>query len=420
MTSQPPAAREIVIKAITESELGEWVRAMEAGFLLAVPDGAIAYRAAFFTPGRSVGAFAGDTCVATLRSFDMEVTVPGGSAVSAEGITNVAVVPARRRRGLLTTLMRRALDEAVVRGHSLAALIASEYRIYGRFGFGPATTTAAYDIDVRRAGGVRAVDGGEGTFEALSLEEVRRHGSELHERFRRIQPGAINRSEQAWRVRTGELRNPHWDRHERWGVLYRDAQGRPSGMALYRIADRWSDGDPDYEMTVDDIFAMDAAAGAALWRHLLNTEWVNRVTVVGVAPDDPLPLLLDNPRACVPRPPTGIDHLWLRILDVRRALEARSYAAPDHLVLEVSDPAGYTPGRFALETGTDGSASARIVDDPSDLALGVSALAMIYLGNQTFQRLAAAGLVTERTAGAVMRGDRMFQTSGRPWCADGF
>ena len=420
MTSQPPAAREIVIKAITGSELGEWVRAMEAGFLLAVPDGAIAYRTAFFAPGRSLGAFAGDTCVATLRSFDMEVTAPGGTAVSAEGITNVAVVPARRRRGLLTTLMRSALDEAVVRGHCLATLIASEYRIYGRFGFGPATTTAAYDIDVRRAGGVRVVDGAQGTFEALSLEEFRRHGSELHERFRRIQPGAINRSEQAWRVRTGELRNPHWERRAPWALLYRDAEGRPAGMALYRIADRWTDGDPDYEMTVDDIFAMDAAAGAAMWRHLLGTEWVNRVTVVGVAPDDPLPLLLDNPRACVPRPPTGVDHLWLRILDVRRALEARSYAAADHVVLEVIDTAGYSRGRFALETGTDGSASVSLVGDSPDVSLGVSALAMIYLGNQTFQRLAAAGLVTERTAGAVMRGDRMFQTSSRPWCADGF
>lgn len=420
MTSQPPAAREIVIKAITEDELGEWVRAMEAGFLAAVPDGTIAYRTAFFAPGRSIGAFADGACVATLRSFDMEVTAPGGTAVSAEGITNVAVVPARRRRGLLTTLMRRALDEAVDRGHPFAALIASEYRIYGRFGFGPATTSAAYDIDVRRAGDVHVVDAAEGAFEALSLEEFRRHGSELHERFRRIQPGAINRSEQAWRVRTGELRHPHWDRREPSAMLYRDAHGSPAGMALYRITDRWTDGDPDYEMTVDDIFAMDPAAEAALWRHLLATEWVNRVTVVSVAPDSPLPLLLDNPRACVPRPPTGGDHLWLRILDVPRALGARSYAASDRLVLEVIDPAGYAPGPFALETGAGGSASVTPVDDPPDVSLGVSALAMIYLGNQTFQRLAAAGLVTEPTVGAIVRADRMFRTSSRPWCADGF
>jgi predicted acetyltransferase len=72
--------------------------------------------------------------------------------VGAEGITNVAVVLAWRRRGVLTRMMRVALDEAVARGRCLAALIAPEYRIYSRFGFGPATRAAACDIDVRRAG----------------------------------------------------------------------------------------------------------------------------------------------------------------------------------------------------------------------------------------------------------------------------
>ncbi len=57
-------------------------------------------------------------------------------------------------------------------------------------------------------------------------------------------------------------------------------------------------------------------------------EWVSHVTVDNVAPDDPLPLLLDNPRASVLQAGTGADHLWLRVLDVARALEARSYTAP--------------------------------------------------------------------------------------------
>ena len=35
-------------------------------------------------------------------------------------------------------------------------------------------------------------------------------------------------------------------------------------------------------------------------------EWVARVTVASIALDDPLPLLLDNPRACVPQPGTPV------------------------------------------------------------------------------------------------------------------
>lgn len=112
----------------------------------------------------------------TFRSLDLEVTVPGGGAVGAEGVTNVAVIPDSRRRGLLGRMMRVGLDNAVARGHSMAALIASEYRIYGRFGFGPATRAARYDIDVLRAGGIRG-PGTDGSVELSDLDEVRRYGA---------------------------------------------------------------------------------------------------------------------------------------------------------------------------------------------------------------------------------------------------
>jgi len=64
---------------------------------------------------------------------------------------------------------------------------------------------------------------------------------------------------------------------------------------------------------------------------------------------------MENPRACVPRPGSGRDHLWLRILDVARALQARGYDAPGRLVIEVTDRLGYTPGRFALRAAPDGT-----------------------------------------------------------------
>src|SRR5579859_622345 len=151
------------------------------------PDGAVAYLRELFSPGRSLGAFSARHCVGTLRSLDLEVTVPGGAVVPAEGITNVGVVPGQRRRGLLSRMMRVSLDDAEARGRSIAALIASEYRIYGRFGFGAATSAAGYEIDVRRAGDVRVPTAEAGRVEPAGLEEVRRYGPELHDRFRRTQ-----------------------------------------------------------------------------------------------------------------------------------------------------------------------------------------------------------------------------------------
>jgi predicted acetyltransferase len=407
------------IRPVNEGELDAWVHALDASFLLTVPDGAVAFMKELHAPGRSLGAFGAGRCLGTFRSLDLEVTVPGGGAVGAEGVTNVAVIPDYRRRGLLGRMMRVGLDNAVARGHSMAALIASEYRIYGRFGFGPATRAARYDIDVLRAGGIRGPGTG-GSVELSDLDEVRRYGPELHERFRHIQTGAIPRDQTAWRQLTGELRSPYRQWTEPMAALYRDAGGTPAGMALFHVDDKWQDGDPDFALTVRDLLTVHPAATAALWRHLLNMEWVRRITAVNIAPDDPLPLLLDNPRACVPHAGTGADHLWLRILDVARALEARTYDAPGRLVLEITDPLGYASGRFALEAGPDGTSSVTPVSGPADVAMNISALATLYLGDQTMQRLAAAGLVAEQRTGAVSRADRMLRTPARPWCPDGF
>lgn len=130
-------------------------------------------------------------------------------------------------------MMRRALDDAVSRGRCLSALIASEYRIYGRFGFGPATRAVNYEIDVRRAGAVRVCSGDDLAVEVISLQEAGALGRELHERFRRTQPGAISRSEAAWRQRTGKLRGPYREWHEPTVLVCRSGDGTPAGMAMY-------------------------------------------------------------------------------------------------------------------------------------------------------------------------------------------
>jgi predicted acetyltransferase len=415
-----PDASDVEIRPITEDELDTWVRATRASFLEPTLEGSIDYAREFYTPGRSLGAFGGQRCVGTFRSLDLELTVPGGAVLAAEGITNVGVVADHRRRGLLTRMMRMGLDEAVGRGRSLAALIASEYRIYGRFGFGPATSVARYEIDARRAGGLRVPGGVDGSVEQISLDEVRGYGPALHERFRRTCPGAINRTPRYWRMRTGALRNPNRRWAEPMALLCRDADRTPAGMALFQPKERWTHGDPDFALTVTDLFAVHPRAAATLWRHLLGVDWVHRVTAENVALDDPLPLLLDNPRACVTQPGTGADELWLRVLDVPRALEARAYDAPGRLVLDVTDRLGYAAGRFAVVAAGDGTGSVTRTDEPSDLALDVSALGTLYLGGQTAARLTAAGLVAEQRPGAADRADRMLRTAARPWCPDSF
>src|SRR6266542_4088272 len=84
-------------------------------------------------------------------------------------------------------------------GEPLSLLFASEATIYGRFGYGPATRDAEYEIEPRHGafreppeapGQVRLVDAGEG--EKLLPA--------FYDRARRAQPGELTRGPEVWRI----------------------------------------------------------------------------------------------------------------------------------------------------------------------------------------------------------------------------
>src|SRR5689334_18703690 len=99
---------------------------------------------------RSLAAWDGDALVGTSGAFSFRMTVPGGAVVPTAGVTMVSVAATHRRRGVLTSMMRRQLDDVRSWGEPLAVLTASEPAIYGRFGYGPATYAMNVDIDTTR------------------------------------------------------------------------------------------------------------------------------------------------------------------------------------------------------------------------------------------------------------------------------
>ncbi|GGQ63316.1 GNAT family N-acetyltransferase [Streptomyces asoensis] len=410
------------VRPVTDAELADWTRAVNTGFLRppTVPDRMLADRRVAFAGSRVSGAFDGGRCVATFRSFDQELTAVGGAAVPADGISNVTVAPTHRRRGLLTRLMADDLAAAKERGDVVATLIAAEYRIYGRYGFGPATTMTEWSIDVPRAGldprWAGPLDGGRIDF--ADGEEIRRLGPQLHERLRRERAGVIDRNEHWWAARTGRL----WLYGDAWVepffVVYRSADGVVEGMASYRTDEKWSDAkQPLNTAAVNWLTAVTPAAERALWHYLCSIDWIATVRTGWRAPDDLLPLHLPDPRAASIT--TQADWLWVRVLDVVRALEARTYAASGVSVLEVVDRAGLAGGRFLLDATPDGASCAPTTRD-ADLTLDVADLATLWLGDETVGRLVSLGRVREERAGAAREADALLRTSGRPWCPDMF
>ncbi|GAB1328911.1 GNAT family N-acetyltransferase [Streptomyces sennicomposti] len=412
----------IDIRPITETEIPDWIRALNTGFLRspAVAETEIADRSSYLVPARTLGAFDDGRCVATFRSFAQELTVVGGATVPTNAVTSVTVTATHRRRGLLTRMMGQDLAAAKERGDVAATLIAAEYPIYGRFGFGPATWAAEWTVDLTRAGldARRSAPEDGGRIDLVDGDDVRKLGPELFERLRRLQPGAVDRSDRWWQISTGAVRPDRQQWTEPFYAVHRAADGTVDGLVTYACDDTWGDAkQPLNTATVRDLIAVTPAAERALWRYVCSIDWVVRVKSGWRAPDDMLPLLLPDPRAA--QITTQADWLWVRVLDVARALEARTYDAEGALVLEVVDGAGLADGRWRLEASTAG-ASCTPTTASADLTLDVRELAPLWLGDESAVRLAALGRVREERAGAARVANALLRTSRRPWCPDIF
>ncbi|MFI9629130.1 GNAT family N-acetyltransferase [Streptomyces sp. NPDC052042] len=412
------------LRTLTESEYPDWLRAVHTGFLQppVVTEREVASRLPHVDLARTRGVFDDGRCVATFRSFAQELTAVGGAPVRADAISNVTVSPTHRRRGLLGRMMADDLAEAKERGDVVATLISAEYPIYGRYGFGPAAWTTEWEIDVPRAGfdPRRPVPapGDDGRIDLVTGAEVRKLGPALHDRLRARQHGAISRDARWWDLSTGEDRPDPAPWTEPFYAVHRDADGEPDGLIFYRANEQWSDTkQPLNRATVLGHIAVNPVAERALWHFVCSVDWVTSVRTGYRAPDDLLPLLLPDPRAA--RVVTHADWLWVRVLDVVRALEARAYAVPGTLTLDVHDAAGLAGGRYRLDASPAGATCVPTTQD-ADLALDVRELGTLYLGDESPARLAALGRVEELTPGAVATAEGMFRAARRPWCPDVF
>ena len=403
----------IEIRTITPDEFTAWVEALHVPFFMTIPAGPAAEARRPHTDlERVLGAFDGADVVGTWRSFASSIAVPGGTSVAADAVSMVTTLPTHRRRGVLTGMMTSGLQAAAARGEPVSILIASEYPIYGRFGYGPATENAAYRIDTRA---VRFLPGGgtDGTVELVARGGLRELAPPIFERFRLAQPGAISRRDVWWDIDLGLVEMPGYERWKGWCVVVRGTDGAADGYARYHAEEKWDEGRPQSTIFVDDLVAATPAAYARLWRFICEMDLVTTVRADGRSVDEALPWLLEDARAM--RQTTRSDYLWLRVLDVGRALASRRYLAEGRLVLEVEDPAGFAAGRYLLEGGPDG-ADCRATNDEPDLCLPVASLGALYLGGPTARLLTAAGLIEERRRDGVRRADAMFRSAVTPWC----
>lgn len=403
------------IRTISESEVGPFWAAMATGFLNPIGDKDAEARRSGMHLDRTYGAFDGSRIVSTLRSFPTDLTLPGGTTVAASAVTAVTTTATHRRRGLATRMVHRDLAASVERGEPVSILIAAEWPIYGRFGYGAATEHQTVTVDTRTA---RLRDRPQGTVEFVDRDSARDLMPTLFERHRQVSPGEIRRPDRFWNIDYGLKRIPSWGEPKpAFHAVARDPSGEVVGAARYVVEGKWTDRQPDGTVEVQAMFTADPLGDALLWDHLISLDMINTIKAADRPVDDVLPWLLADARHA--RAGTRFDFLWVRVLDVAALLGARRYGVGDKLVLDVVDTDGYTGGRFALDGGPDG-ATCTPTTLSADLTLGVSALGAVCLGGHPVRTLAAAGLVDEHTPNAVARATRMFAGDRVPWCSTWF
>jgi predicted acetyltransferase len=392
------------IRPATDEDVPALLRADWAAFGGQPTETQIEGNRAFMEVERTFVATDGDRIVAAGGAISMELTVPGPATVPTAGITLVGVMPTHRRQGILTALMAQLTDDARRRGEPLAALLASESTIYGRFGFGPAVMVSSVEIERPYARLRRPVDIA-GRVRMLEPGEYATVLPPIWDRYRRRQPGEVTRSEGWWRRRL--LDDPAFrpgGGGPRFAVVWEDG----AGYVTYRVEPTWDKSLPRHILTVEDVVATTPEVRAGLWQYCFGVDLIALFRALNVAMDDPLRWSLVEPRRL--RTTSVNDLLWVNVLDVEAALSARTYASEQSLVFDVAGA-----GRFRLAGG-----QCRPTDDLADLGIDIADLGAAYLGGVSFATLARAGRVSELAAGAVARADAAFATAPGPASCTGF
>ncbi|WP_046501237.1 GNAT family N-acetyltransferase [Streptomyces odonnellii] len=407
------------LRVLNPAEWDRWYRTLEVAFggLVESPEKR-ALMESLTECERSVGVWDGDECVGTAGAFSFRLSVPGGALVPAAGVTMVSVAATHRRRGVLTSMMRRQLDDVRTWGESLAVLTASEPPIYGRYGYGAATRQLLAEIDTSRV-----------RFELpAGAEEIR---------LRAVRPGdpavqkaceAVYAAEVA--ARPGMLaRRPGWERlpladaeKELDGAsalrcVLAERAGEVVGFTLFRSRPDWDNSGPKGTIELQDLHALDPVAYASLWRFLADIDLTSTIRARNRPADDAFQYLASDIRRC------GLvlrDSLYVRLVEVGAALEARTYRAPVDVVLAVED--GFCPwneGRWRLSGDTKGATCERTTDAP-DLTLSVADLGAAYLGGISLTALSRAARIQEHRPGALAEAATAFSSDPAPWLPHGF
>ncbi len=354
---------------------------------------------------RTLCAIVDGAIVTTYASWPLQIRL-AGRAVRIAGVTQVSTHPAHRRRGLLRAVTRRHFEDMHERREeAFAGLHPAWMGIYRRYGYGSVNIRQTFRIAPRDlrfhspvavAGQVREVDPARDF--GLLVEVYRRH--------REDRTGLVHRGRAMWQA-AGALQAPP-PGHSQLVLAYEEA-GEPLGYVAYHHGrDAGA-----RRLVVTDHFALTAAATQALWQVLGGYDNVDEILWDNAPVDDPLPLMLEEPRLLNIGQRDGI---MARLVTVEDALARRPYATPGELCFALADPfCPWNAGSWRVATAPEGGAVRRIDGQAVDFALAPDTLAALVFGRCTATDAARAGLLADiADAAALARWDAALRLAHPP------
>jgi predicted acetyltransferase len=351
----------------------------------------------FYPPQRAIAIYDERGCVTTNISLDSALVLPGGATVPLAAGTGACCHPTLTRRGLSSVTLDRLHRRAAEEGKALFAGTPTEWPLHQRVGYGPATWYESAEIEVR-ATGLRDDTPGKGIRPyRIAGEPARDAAHRVYTRQAAATPGEVLFPAAFWDRLLGEpcsttLEETLWLTPAGAGPR-QCAVIEDRGFVSYRIASAWTPQQaPDGVLHVIDFLATDIEAAGALWRHLFSIDLISEIHVRRLPTDDPLRWWVDDARRIRTRLKDG---LWLRVMDVPRLLEARTWSSDGVLTLRIHDDQGYAAGTYRLEIA-DGKGTCTRTTGTPDLDMDVSVLGSILLGGTSAASMERSGRLRTR------------------------
>ncbi len=380
-------AEGFTVRVGTAEEFGEIYRLLSMSFNDDPDDAVQEAERLVFEPERSIVTTVGGRIVGAAGAYSREMAVPG-AVLPVAHVTMVGVEPTQRRQGILNRMMTFQLADVRARGEAVAALWASEGKIYQRYGYGMAARRLSLDVEREVKLRERVPPG---RLRAAVPGEVIGDLQKVYDQVRVERAGWSSRDGVWWEHLLTDVPKRRNGASALRAVLH-DGDAGVDGYALWRVKADWDAGGPKGTVIVREVVAGNLDGYKSLWQYLLSVDLTRTTSYWLAALDEPLQYLVDEPRRLGSR--IG-DSLWVRLVDLPAALAARRYAAPVDVLIEVEDPLiPANSGTWHL-VGDPGTATCRRADRPAELRAEIGALGAAYLGDASLAALAAAGRVQD-------------------------